>query len=52
MYFDNDVFIIKSFDDLRIHTLALGKASLSSVSNGIMVMNYKENILRDMLVFC
>lgn len=37
MYFDNDVIVVKSFDDMRIHQLALGRETKLAVSNGIMV---------------
>ena len=45
MYFDNDVIIVKSFDDMRIHDLALGRATDLAVSNGIMVCINKAKLL-------
>ena len=46
IYFDNDVIVLKSFDDMRIHQIAMGRAMPSAISNGIIVC-----VLAYLLVF-
>ena len=37
IYFDNDAIALQSFDDMRVHELALGRETGGALSNGIMV---------------
>ena len=37
MYFDNDVILLKSWDDIRVYPLSMGRVTRSAISNGLMV---------------
>ena len=37
MYFDNDVILLKSWDDIRVYPLSMGRATNGAISNGLMV---------------
>ena len=39
MYLDNDAFVLKSWDDLRVYPITMGRATSSkpTVSNGLIV---------------
>ena len=51
LYFDNDVIVLKSFDDMRIYPMALGRATKYAVSNGIMVCTFKAACLFSFMLF-
>jgi len=46
MYFDNDLIVLKSFDDLRLFPLALGRENEEKVSNGIIVSTSKKYVFK------
>ena len=37
MYLDNDAFVLKSWDDLRVYPITMGRATARTVANGLIV---------------
>ena len=45
MYFDNDVIVLKPWDDIRVYPFSLGRETRSFLSNGLIVSRESMEML-------